>query len=47
MYIYKLLIYNLMGPYIYIEFSKKIIILLFYRFMSNFESTQVETSEIY
>ena len=36
-----------MGPYVYIEFSKKIIILLFYRFVSNFEPGQVETGKIY
>ena len=36
-----------MGPSIYIEFSKKNSILLFYRFVSNYEPAQVETDEIY
>ena len=35
-----------MGPYIYIKFLIKII-LLFYRFMSNFEVVQIGTGEIY
>ena len=46
MYTYKLLIYNLMRPYIYVDFFKNII-LLFYRFVSNFEPVQVRTGEIY
>ena len=36
-----------MGPYIYIDFFKKNIILLFYQFVSNFESARIETGEIY
>ena len=36
-----------MGPNICIRFSKKNIILLFYRFVSYFEPGQFETGEIY
>ena len=45
MYIYKLLILILMGLYIYIEFSIKVTILLFYRFVSNFEQFQIGTAK--
>ena len=41
MYIYKLLIVILMGTYIYTEFSTNFFILLFYRFVSNFELVQI------
>ena len=47
MYRYKLLIYNFNGTiYLYIIFYKNII-LLFYRFVSNFEPVQVGTDKIY
>ena len=47
MYSYKLLIYNFNGTiYLYKSFLKNII-LLFYRFVSNFKSTQIGTGEIY
>ena len=36
-----------MGTYIDVDFSKKNIILLFYRFVSNFEPAQVGTDELY
>ena len=48
MYTYKLLIYSFNGTiYLHRIVLKKNIILLFYRFVSNFEWVQVETGEIY
>ena len=48
MYTYKLFIYNSNGTiYLHRFFLKKIIILLFYQFVSNFEPVQNGTGEIY
>ena len=48
MYTCKLLIYNFNETiYLHRIFSKKNIILLFYRFVSNFEPVQIGTDEIY
>ena len=47
MYRYKLFIYNFIGAiYLHRIFLKKYI-LLFYRFVSNFEPAKVERNEIY
>ena len=47
MYTHKLLIYIFKGTLYLHRIYLKIIILLFYRFVSNFEPTQVGTSKIY
>ena len=47
MYVYKLLIYNFNGTIYLHRIFKKFIILLFYRFVSNFEPVQVGTGKIY
>ena len=47
MYTYKLLIYNFNRTIYLHRIFLKNIILLFYRFVSNFEPAQVGTGEIY
>ena len=47
MYTYKLLIYSFNGIIYLHRIFYKNIILLFYRFVSNFEPTQTETGEFY
>ena len=47
MYTYKLLIYNFNGTIYLHRIFLKIIILLFYRFTSNFEPVQIVIDEIY
>ena len=47
MYTYNLLIYNFNGIIYLHKKIEKLIILLFYRFMSTFKPTQVGSGEIY